>query len=191
MSSCCRSSDLFCGVCVCVSMRVCVLFILCLDLCELYVCIFCLFVCLIFATPSPLSPHAVPDRLRLRVNRISLQEYDRLQYDKERLRDICETKLHCHYEYLTLYVNNGSHDTLLVKVFIQFPLSCIMCFNLFHLIVLVHSKSAVSGQCVYNELPVCYLQGFLPNMSLERLLDIVKNLTQVRYSCIQRRMFVV
>uniref|UniRef100_A0A3P8V571 Diacylglycerol kinase n=1 Tax=Cynoglossus semilaevis TaxID=244447 RepID=A0A3P8V571_CYNSE len=38
--------------------------------------------------PSTL-PHAVPDRLRLRVNRISLQEYDRLQYDKERLRDIC------------------------------------------------------------------------------------------------------
>lgn len=42
-------------------------------------------------SPAPLpSPHAVPDRLRLRVNRISLQEYDRLQYDKERLRDICE-----------------------------------------------------------------------------------------------------
>uniref|UniRef100_A0A7N8YFR3 Diacylglycerol kinase n=1 Tax=Mastacembelus armatus TaxID=205130 RepID=A0A7N8YFR3_9TELE len=36
------------------------------------------------------DPHAVPDRLRLRVNRISLQEYDRLQYDKERLRDICK-----------------------------------------------------------------------------------------------------
>uniref|UniRef100_A0A8C6LA62 Diacylglycerol kinase n=1 Tax=Nothobranchius furzeri TaxID=105023 RepID=A0A8C6LA62_NOTFU len=34
------------------------------------------------------DPHAVPDRLRLRVNRISLPEYDRLQYDKERLRDI-------------------------------------------------------------------------------------------------------
>ncbi|TWW64865.1 Diacylglycerol kinase iota [Takifugu flavidus] len=36
------------------------------------------------------DPHAIPDRLRLRVNRISLQEYDRLQYDKERLRDICK-----------------------------------------------------------------------------------------------------
>uniref|UniRef100_A0A8C5GMC0 Diacylglycerol kinase n=1 Tax=Gouania willdenowi TaxID=441366 RepID=A0A8C5GMC0_GOUWI len=41
-------------------------------------------------TSVPL-PHAVPDRLRLRVNRISLQEYDRLQYDKERLRDVCES----------------------------------------------------------------------------------------------------
>uniref|UniRef100_A0A669BIH9 Diacylglycerol kinase n=1 Tax=Oreochromis niloticus TaxID=8128 RepID=A0A669BIH9_ORENI len=41
------------------------------------------------APPDSFSvPHAVPDRLRLRVNRISLQEYDRLQYDKERLRDI-------------------------------------------------------------------------------------------------------
>uniref|UniRef100_A0A3P9HEB1 Diacylglycerol kinase n=1 Tax=Oryzias latipes TaxID=8090 RepID=A0A3P9HEB1_ORYLA len=36
------------------------------------------------------DPHAVPDRLRLRVNRISLQEYDRLQFDKERLRDVCK-----------------------------------------------------------------------------------------------------
>uniref|UniRef100_A0A4W5MJW5 Diacylglycerol kinase n=1 Tax=Hucho hucho TaxID=62062 RepID=A0A4W5MJW5_9TELE len=34
------------------------------------------------------DPHAVPERLRLRVNRISLQDYDRLQFDKERLRDI-------------------------------------------------------------------------------------------------------
>uniref|UniRef100_A0A8C7IJT2 Diacylglycerol kinase n=1 Tax=Oncorhynchus kisutch TaxID=8019 RepID=A0A8C7IJT2_ONCKI len=36
------------------------------------------------------DPHAVPERLRLRVNRISLQDYDRLQFDRERLRDICE-----------------------------------------------------------------------------------------------------
>lgn len=36
------------------------------------------------------SPHAVPDRLRLRVNRISLQEYESMQFDKERLRDICK-----------------------------------------------------------------------------------------------------
>uniref|UniRef100_A0A8C7DSC6 Diacylglycerol kinase n=1 Tax=Oncorhynchus kisutch TaxID=8019 RepID=A0A8C7DSC6_ONCKI len=36
------------------------------------------------------DPHAVPERLRLRVNRISLQDHDRLQFDKERLRDICE-----------------------------------------------------------------------------------------------------
>uniref|UniRef100_A0AAZ3S197 Diacylglycerol kinase n=1 Tax=Oncorhynchus tshawytscha TaxID=74940 RepID=A0AAZ3S197_ONCTS len=34
------------------------------------------------------DPHAVPERLRLRVNRISLQDHDRLQFDKERLRDI-------------------------------------------------------------------------------------------------------
>uniref|UniRef100_A0A674A1A2 Diacylglycerol kinase n=1 Tax=Salmo trutta TaxID=8032 RepID=A0A674A1A2_SALTR len=36
------------------------------------------------------DPHAVPERLRLRVNRISLQDHDRLQFDKERLRDVCE-----------------------------------------------------------------------------------------------------
>uniref|UniRef100_A0A8C9SKZ1 Diacylglycerol kinase n=1 Tax=Scleropages formosus TaxID=113540 RepID=A0A8C9SKZ1_SCLFO len=36
------------------------------------------------------DPHSVPDRLRLRVNRIGLQEYEKLQFDKERLRDVCE-----------------------------------------------------------------------------------------------------
>lgn len=36
------------------------------------------------------SPHAVPERLRLRVNRIILQEYESMQFDKERLRDICK-----------------------------------------------------------------------------------------------------
>uniref|UniRef100_A0A8C9TQG3 Diacylglycerol kinase n=1 Tax=Scleropages formosus TaxID=113540 RepID=A0A8C9TQG3_SCLFO len=34
------------------------------------------------------DPHSVPDRLRLRVNRIGLQEYEKLQFDKERLRDV-------------------------------------------------------------------------------------------------------
>uniref|UniRef100_A0A8C1JAC2 Diacylglycerol kinase n=1 Tax=Cyprinus carpio TaxID=7962 RepID=A0A8C1JAC2_CYPCA len=38
-------------------------------------------------TSVPL-PHAVPERLRLRVNRIVLQEYESMQFDKERLRDI-------------------------------------------------------------------------------------------------------
>uniref|UniRef100_A0A8C2APM1 Diacylglycerol kinase n=1 Tax=Cyprinus carpio TaxID=7962 RepID=A0A8C2APM1_CYPCA len=36
------------------------------------------------------DPHAVPERLRLRVNRIVLQEYESMQFDKERLRDICK-----------------------------------------------------------------------------------------------------
>ncbi|MGH0166131.1 UNVERIFIED_CONTAM: hypothetical protein FKN15_050590 [Acipenser sinensis] len=33
-------------------------------------------------------PHSVPDRLRVRVNRISLQDYEALQFDKERLREV-------------------------------------------------------------------------------------------------------
>uniref|UniRef100_A0A8C1AIQ2 Diacylglycerol kinase n=1 Tax=Cyprinus carpio carpio TaxID=630221 RepID=A0A8C1AIQ2_CYPCA len=37
------------------------------------------------------DPHAVPERLRLRVNRIGLQEYESMQFDKERLRDICKS----------------------------------------------------------------------------------------------------
>ncbi|XP_077450627.1 diacylglycerol kinase iota isoform X2 [Stigmatopora argus] len=41
------------------------------------------------APPDSFSvPRAVPERLRLRVNRVGLREYERLQYDKERLRDI-------------------------------------------------------------------------------------------------------
>uniref|UniRef100_A0A672P146 Diacylglycerol kinase n=1 Tax=Sinocyclocheilus grahami TaxID=75366 RepID=A0A672P146_SINGR len=41
------------------------------------------------APPDSFSvPHAVPERLRLRVNRIVLQEYESMQLDKERLRDI-------------------------------------------------------------------------------------------------------
>ncbi|XP_041934057.1 diacylglycerol kinase iota isoform X3 [Alosa sapidissima] len=41
------------------------------------------------APPDSFSvPHAVPERLRLRVNRITLQEYERLQFDKDRIRDI-------------------------------------------------------------------------------------------------------
>uniref|UniRef100_A0A3Q2Q8Q1 Diacylglycerol kinase n=1 Tax=Fundulus heteroclitus TaxID=8078 RepID=A0A3Q2Q8Q1_FUNHE len=56
------------------------------------------------------SPHAVPDRLRLRVNRISLQEYDRLQYDKERLRDIIPVGIvvvrgDCDLETCRLYID--------------------------------------------------------------------------------------
>uniref|UniRef100_A0A3Q3EGI3 Diacylglycerol kinase n=1 Tax=Labrus bergylta TaxID=56723 RepID=A0A3Q3EGI3_9LABR len=55
-------------------------------------------------------PHAVPDRLRLRVNRISLQEYDRLQYDKERLRDIIPVGIvvvrgDCDLETCRLYID--------------------------------------------------------------------------------------
>jgi len=43
-----------------------------------------------FSSSAHRSPHAVPDRLRLRVNRIILQDYESMQFDKERLRDICK-----------------------------------------------------------------------------------------------------
>nr|XP_057922105.1 diacylglycerol kinase iota isoform X6 [Doryrhamphus excisus] len=62
------------------------------------------------------SPHAVPDRLRLRVNRIGLQEYDRLQYDKERLRDISApvgivvVRGDCDLETCRLYIDRLQED---------------------------------------------------------------------------------
>uniref|UniRef100_A0A3B3SB22 Diacylglycerol kinase n=1 Tax=Paramormyrops kingsleyae TaxID=1676925 RepID=A0A3B3SB22_9TELE len=57
-----------------------------------------------------LNPHAVPDRLRLRVNRISLQEYEKLQFDKERLRDIAPVGIvvvrgDCDLETCRLYID--------------------------------------------------------------------------------------
>ncbi|KAK2539627.1 hypothetical protein Q9233_001667 [Columba guinea] len=40
-------------------------------------------------TSMPLlnDPHSIPDRLRIRVNKINLQEYEGLHYDKEKLRE--------------------------------------------------------------------------------------------------------
>uniref|UniRef100_A0A8C3TLM5 Diacylglycerol kinase n=1 Tax=Catharus ustulatus TaxID=91951 RepID=A0A8C3TLM5_CATUS len=44
-------------------------------------------------TSMPLlnDPHSIPDRLRIRVNRINLQEYEGLHYDKEKLREACKS----------------------------------------------------------------------------------------------------
>ncbi|KAM9845577.1 diacylglycerol kinase iota [Aulostomus maculatus] len=69
------------------------------------------------APPDSFSvSQAVPDRLRLRVNRISLQEYDRLQYDKERLRDISipvgivVVRGDCDLETCRLYIDRLQED---------------------------------------------------------------------------------
>uniref|UniRef100_A0A3P8PYA0 Diacylglycerol kinase n=1 Tax=Astatotilapia calliptera TaxID=8154 RepID=A0A3P8PYA0_ASTCA len=75
------------------------------------------------APPDSFSvPHAVPDRLRLRVNRISLQEYDRLQYDKERLRDISipvgivVVRGDCDLETCRLYIDRLQEANVLCRV---------------------------------------------------------------------------
>lgn len=111
----CKSSDLVCDLRVyaCLCVHVCIYMSL-----LLYVggCLNCVCVhvhALVCVCGSFSSPHAVPDRLRLRVNRISLQEYDRLQYDKERLRDICKALNH-----------SLNHKILTVVVF---QLICFMC----------------------------------------------------------------
>ncbi|XP_036433333.1 diacylglycerol kinase iota [Colossoma macropomum] len=62
------------------------------------------------------DPHAVPERLRLRVNRISLQEYESLQFDKERLRDnstpvgIVVVRGDCDLETCRLYIDRLQED---------------------------------------------------------------------------------
>ncbi|KAG7456009.1 hypothetical protein MATL_G00247230 [Megalops atlanticus] len=61
-------------------------------------------------------PHSVPDRLRLRVNRISLPEYERLQFDKEGLRDISTpvgiivVRGDCDLETCRLYIDRLQED---------------------------------------------------------------------------------
>uniref|UniRef100_A0A8C7U3L0 Diacylglycerol kinase n=1 Tax=Oncorhynchus mykiss TaxID=8022 RepID=A0A8C7U3L0_ONCMY len=69
------------------------------------------------APPDSFSvPHAVPERLRLRVNRISLQDYDRLQFDRERLRDISiavgivVVRGDCDLETCRLYIDRLQED---------------------------------------------------------------------------------
>ncbi|KPP62220.1 hypothetical protein Z043_119606, partial [Scleropages formosus] len=62
------------------------------------------------------DPHSVPDRLRLRVNRIGLQEYEKLQFDKERLRDvsipvgIVVVRGDCDLETCRLYIDRLQED---------------------------------------------------------------------------------
>uniref|UniRef100_A0A8C4M3S5 Diacylglycerol kinase n=1 Tax=Equus asinus asinus TaxID=83772 RepID=A0A8C4M3S5_EQUAS len=46
-------------------------------------------------TSMPLlnDPQSVPDRLRIRVNKIGLQDYEGFHYDKEKLREACKLKV--------------------------------------------------------------------------------------------------
>ncbi|XP_072529310.1 diacylglycerol kinase iota isoform X1 [Salminus brasiliensis] len=69
------------------------------------------------APPDSFSvPHAVPERLRLRVNRISLPEYENMQFDKERLRDgstpvgIVVVRGDCDLETCRLYIDRLQED---------------------------------------------------------------------------------
>ncbi|XP_051976738.1 diacylglycerol kinase iota-like isoform X3 [Xyrauchen texanus] len=69
------------------------------------------------APPDSFSvPHAVPERLRLRVNRICLHEYESMQFDKERLRDISTpvgivvVRGDCDLETCRLYIDRLQED---------------------------------------------------------------------------------
>ncbi|XP_078527950.1 diacylglycerol kinase iota isoform X3 [Lissotriton helveticus] len=65
-------------------------------------------------------PHSVPDRLRIRVNRIKLHDYERLHYDKEKLRDasiplgIVVMRGDCDLETCRMYVDRLQEDLLSV-----------------------------------------------------------------------------
>ncbi|XP_078232382.1 diacylglycerol kinase iota isoform X2 [Pogona vitticeps] len=61
-------------------------------------------------------PHAIPERLRIRVNRISLQDYEGLHYDKEKLREasiplgIIVVRGDCDLETCRIYVDRLEED---------------------------------------------------------------------------------
>ncbi|XP_069047873.1 diacylglycerol kinase iota isoform X2 [Lepisosteus oculatus] len=65
------------------------------------------------------APHSVPDRLRLRVNRIHLRDYEGLQFDKERLREasipvgIIVVRGDCDLETCRLYIDRLQEDLYL------------------------------------------------------------------------------
>ncbi|KAF7240548.1 Diacylglycerol kinase iota [Varanus komodoensis] len=69
-------------------------------------------------TSMPLlnDPHAIPERLRIRVNRISLQDYEGLHYDKEKLREasiplgIIVVRGDCDLETCRMYVDRLEED---------------------------------------------------------------------------------
>ncbi|XP_075796157.1 diacylglycerol kinase iota isoform X1 [Pelodiscus sinensis] len=61
-------------------------------------------------------PHSIPDRLRIRVNRISLQDYEGLHYDKEKLREasiplgIIVVRGDCDLETCRMYIDRLQED---------------------------------------------------------------------------------
>uniref|UniRef100_F6VSD9 Diacylglycerol kinase n=1 Tax=Monodelphis domestica TaxID=13616 RepID=F6VSD9_MONDO len=69
-------------------------------------------------TSMPLlnDPHSVPDRLRIRVNRISLQDYEGFHYDKEKLREasiplgILVVRGDCDLETCRMYIDRLQED---------------------------------------------------------------------------------
>uniref|UniRef100_A0A452IJ96 Diacylglycerol kinase n=1 Tax=Gopherus agassizii TaxID=38772 RepID=A0A452IJ96_9SAUR len=69
-------------------------------------------------TSMPLlnDPHSIPDRLRIRVNRVSLQDYEGLHYDKEKLREasiplgIIVIRGDCDLEACRMYIDRLQED---------------------------------------------------------------------------------
>uniref|UniRef100_A0A8C8B450 Diacylglycerol kinase n=1 Tax=Otus sunia TaxID=257818 RepID=A0A8C8B450_9STRI len=73
-------------------------------------------------TSMPLlnDPHSIPDRLRIRVNRINLQEYEGLHYDKEKLREasiplgIIVVRGDCDLETCRMYIDRLQEVRLII-----------------------------------------------------------------------------
>uniref|UniRef100_A0A8B9VS13 Diacylglycerol kinase n=1 Tax=Anas zonorhyncha TaxID=75864 RepID=A0A8B9VS13_9AVES len=74
-------------------------------------------------------PHSIPDRLRIRVNRINLQEYEGLLYDKEKLREasiplgIIVVRGDCDLETCRMYIDRLQEVSLMPQVRYLFLIS--------------------------------------------------------------------
>uniref|UniRef100_A0A8B9NP44 Diacylglycerol kinase n=1 Tax=Accipiter nisus TaxID=211598 RepID=A0A8B9NP44_9AVES len=87
-------------------------------------------------TSMPLlnDPHSIPDRLRIRVNRINLQEYEGLHYDKEKLREasiplgIIVVRGDCDLETCRMYIDRLQEESSFPRVLSVQRLSPRWCF---------------------------------------------------------------
>uniref|UniRef100_A0A8C7E9L7 Diacylglycerol kinase n=1 Tax=Nothoprocta perdicaria TaxID=30464 RepID=A0A8C7E9L7_NOTPE len=78
-------------------------------------------------------PHSIPDRLRIRVNRINLQEYEGLHYDKEKLREASIP--------LGIIVVRGDCDLETCRMYIDRLQEVSFCEFRYHLLILDQESS--------------------------------------------------
>uniref|UniRef100_A0A8B9S8K3 Diacylglycerol kinase n=1 Tax=Apteryx owenii TaxID=8824 RepID=A0A8B9S8K3_APTOW len=101
-------------------------------------------------TSMPLlnDPHSIPDRLRIRVNRINLQEYEGLHYDKEKLREACKIQSRsffylfaCPAIPLGIIVVRGDCDLETCRMYIDRLQEVSFCEFRYHLLILDQESS--------------------------------------------------
>lgn len=60
------------------------------------------------------SQQPIPERLRIRVNRISMHAYEDLHYHKDKLKEACKCK-HAHFLQFTTFFAHAHSPTLSIR----------------------------------------------------------------------------